>query len=458
MSETETDYEQSDDRESTPEVEVPRRHHRGGKGGQHVREEPTSLAYFQACSLAVTCFRYQSCYEYCERISQIQHHRELVHLFVLHLHNGHVNLAGVDFTLSPEIVAQATGIPNVGEEWNKRRQLDRFHYEPYIKPVYMRHLTAVFPFRFLRDEYAPLMRIIIRYFTCEGRFSRLYSYHIRLLMHFTRVRMMNIPFFMCQNIERMVPLVQRKSQSQQHKSIYHYALIKIVVMHQLAQQGVPWEDFISRDFFTVPHPPPEVVHDEGGPSHQYDIPEPRHISSPPLVTYQRGHRALFASARRVLSPHQVEGVSPSSLAQRVLSPLHVEGALLSTVAQVQERDKQPMIEEGLSGDPDIDIIDLDISSPSSELKEIIQQQKAENHLLQQKLEMENWTINYLEQRNKQLEDEHTLEELRRIREDRKLAHKRPGDLTPIEREAMLFQVNTHLEKLLAKANREKDML
>jgi len=43
MSETETDYEQSDDRESTPEVEVQRR--RGGKGGHHVREEPTSLTY-----------------------------------------------------------------------------------------------------------------------------------------------------------------------------------------------------------------------------------------------------------------------------------------------------------------------------------------------------------------------------------------------------------------------------
>ena len=58
MSETETDYEQSDDRESTPEVEVQRRPHRGGKGGHHVREEPTSLTYLQACPLAVTCFRH----------------------------------------------------------------------------------------------------------------------------------------------------------------------------------------------------------------------------------------------------------------------------------------------------------------------------------------------------------------------------------------------------------------
>lgn len=143
-------------------------------------------------------------------------------------------------------------------------------------------------------------------------------------------------------------------------------------MHQLAQQGIPWDVFISHDVFIVPQPPPEVVRDEGGPSHQMDIPEPKHISSSPLVTYQRGYRALFAAAQRVFSPHQVEGVSPSSLAQRVLSPHEVEGASPSTSAQVLERGKQPTVEEGLTGDPDIDIIDLDVSSPSSELKEIIQ--------------------------------------------------------------------------------------
>lgn len=106
----------------------------------------------------------------------------------------------------------------------------------------MRYMTGVFPFRFLKDEYVPLMRLIMRYFTCEGRFSRLFFYHIRVLMHFTRVQMMNIPFFMCRNIEKMVPLVQRKSPAQQHRSIYHYGLIQLVVIHQLAQQGIPWEE------------------------------------------------------------------------------------------------------------------------------------------------------------------------------------------------------------------------
>ena len=170
MSETET-YEQSDDQALASEIEIQRRPHKGGKGGYHRREEPTSLADLQACPMAVSCFQYMSCYEFSERISRIQHHKELAHLFVLDLHDEHVNLAGVDFTLTPEVISQATGIPNVGEVWNKRKVLDSVHFEPFVRPALMRHLTGVFPFRFLRSEYAPMMRLIMLYFTCEGRFS-----------------------------------------------------------------------------------------------------------------------------------------------------------------------------------------------------------------------------------------------------------------------------------------------
>ena len=55
------------------------------------------------------------------------------------------------------------------------------------------------------------MKLIMKYFRCEGRFSRLYAYHIRLRMHFTRVRMMNIPYFICRNIERMNTFMQHKT-------------------------------------------------------------------------------------------------------------------------------------------------------------------------------------------------------------------------------------------------------
>ena len=202
-------------------------------------------------------------------IAQIQHHQELARLFVLHLHDGQVTLAGVNFTLTPETISQAIGIPNVGEGWNKRQQVERVHYEPYIRPSYVRQLNKVFPFWFLKESYAPLMRLIIRYFSCEGHFSRLSTYHIRLLMHFTRVKMMNIPYFMCRNIERMTTLVQKKTLEQQYNNIYHCALIKIIVVHQLGLQGITWEDFISCEFFIASAAHQEVLHDVGEPSHQY---------------------------------------------------------------------------------------------------------------------------------------------------------------------------------------------
>ena len=89
-----------------------------------------------------------------------------------------------------------------------------------------------------------------------------------------------------------------------------------MIVHQLGLQGISWEDFISRDFFTAPQVPPEVVHDAGEPSHQYGGQEAETTSVPTYVTYQRGTRRLFAVAQRVLSPSGVEGVSlPSSAAQ-----------------------------------------------------------------------------------------------------------------------------------------------
>ena len=104
------------------------------------------------------------------------------------------------------------------------------------------------------------------------------------------------------------------------------------------------------------------------------------------------------------------------------------------------------------------VIDLEVSSPSQEAKEIIQHLRAENDALQRRLEGAKWTITYLEQRNKQLEDEQALDELWRIRSDRVLNRRRPGDPLPADRESLLIQENAHLERLLAKANQEKILL
>ena len=131
----------------------------------------------------------------------------------------------------------------------------------------------------------------------------------------------------------MTTLVQHKTPQQQFNSLYHFSLIKIVVIHQLGLQGITWDDFISRDFFRASQGPSEAGHQTGGPSHQQEGHETQTASVPVFVTYQRGTRWLFPAVKRVLSPPGVEGVSLPSLAQ-----------------QVQDKGKRPVHDEGPSGE------------------------------------------------------------------------------------------------------------
>ena len=168
-----------------------------------LRLEPANTKELLASPLTVTCFKNVGCYEFCEKIQRVKHHPMLTRLFISGLHENQVKLAGVTFTLSTVVISDATGIPNVGEKWFKKGRLKKQDFEFLLKPRHQNQTKRFFPFSHLLDRYAPMMKIIMKYFSCEGIFSRLYSYHIRILMNFTRVRMLNIPYYLFQSIEKI---------------------------------------------------------------------------------------------------------------------------------------------------------------------------------------------------------------------------------------------------------------
>ena len=141
-------------------------------------------------------------------------------------------------------ISATTGIPNVGEKWFKKVNLDLRYYERYLKPRYKNDKKSIFPFSHLLDRYVPMMKIIMKYFTCEGMFSRLYSCHIRLLMHTTRVIMLHIPYYLSQRIDKMAYILPRRHYNHQMKIFFHLSVIKMVVMHQLKQKKISSDRFI----------------------------------------------------------------------------------------------------------------------------------------------------------------------------------------------------------------------
>jgi len=196
----------------------------------------------------------------------------------------------------------------------------------------------------------------------------------------------------------------------------------------------------------------EAEHEAGVPSHQFEHHEA--ATMPVYISYQRGSRPLFAATKRVLSPPGVKWAS------------------LPTSAQ-QSRGKEPLHDEGPSGvrmgERETEFVlvhddDTDREPTKEELREVIQEQQVEIGTLSLDLERAKWNIKYLEQRNKWLEDQQAIMELRDICEHCQATQGARTKLTSLEQEvneemeANLERTNIYLEKLLDKAYKDLKLL
>jgi len=106
--------------------------------------------------------------------------------------------------------------------------------------------------------------------------------------------------------------------------------------------------------------------------------------------------------------------------------------------------------------------DSDLCSQNPRLKEIIKEKEADIHVLSLDLERDKWIINFLEKENKQLINKQDLLELQIIKENQQKSKRAKGKMTSIEKdndqEYLLEKMNSNLEKLLDKENKEKNML
>jgi len=65
-------------------------------------------------------FENAKCLGFCELVERVKYHDNMTSLFATHLRIDKVIIASFTFTISIEIIAIATWIPNNGEKWFKR--------------------------------------------------------------------------------------------------------------------------------------------------------------------------------------------------------------------------------------------------------------------------------------------------------------------------------------------------
>jgi hypothetical protein len=144
-----------------------------------------------------------------------------------------------------------TGIPIIGERWFKAMALSPAYEKDLFKPKYqVSDLSKSMPRSQLSEQFDKLLKIIQRYFTCEGRFNTLYQYHIRLFLHFTGKVEMNIPYYLLRSIGKMSNRIQDKSKYVD-SSLFHSGLIRILVYEELGNKGISWEHFVVTSHFNL---------------------------------------------------------------------------------------------------------------------------------------------------------------------------------------------------------------
>jgi hypothetical protein len=120
-------------------------------------------------------------------------HPKVAKQFASHFDGLETKVGDLEFEVSETSISTTIGIPIIGEKWFKSMSLNASFSKDFLKTEYQTdNLSNGVPRIHLVGEFDKMLKIIQRYFTCEGRFNTLYQYHIRLLLNFTGKDEMNI--------------------------------------------------------------------------------------------------------------------------------------------------------------------------------------------------------------------------------------------------------------------------
>jgi hypothetical protein len=181
-------------------------------------------------------FQRVGCINFCQKMQR--GHPEVAREFALNFDGTKTKVGILEFEVSERSISVATEIPNTGEKWFKAMTLNVAFSKEFLKPEYQEdNLSKGVPRNHMLEGFDKMLKVIQRYFTCEGRFNMVYQYHIRLLLHFTGKEAMNLPFYLFRSIGKMVDRVQAKSK-QVDTSVFHSGLIKMLVMEELRKTNI----------------------------------------------------------------------------------------------------------------------------------------------------------------------------------------------------------------------------
>ena len=112
-------------------------------------------------------------------------------------------IGDVKFIIDEDKIAEATKLPQIGERWFKGGKVDKNKCWSLLLPLPANaKLKIGVSVNFLKLEWRAFYEILVKYVSCDGRFSHVHYYHLRLLLALKGCKL-NIIFYLLQILKKM---------------------------------------------------------------------------------------------------------------------------------------------------------------------------------------------------------------------------------------------------------------
>ena len=133
----------------------------------------------------------------------------MVESFALSFDGSKALIGKEEFLVDEALIAKVAELPRTREKWFKTTIMKDVEFRSYLKPE---HKNVVWkksiPSTWLEEKWQQLLKAILVYITCEGRYNKVMIYHFKLMNHFTSMIPLNPPFYLHKRFTKMAHRVK----------------------------------------------------------------------------------------------------------------------------------------------------------------------------------------------------------------------------------------------------------
>jgi hypothetical protein len=171
--------------------------------------------------------------------------------FALNFDGCQAKVGDVQLEIDEQFLSLATGLPAIRQRWSKNCKVEDVLWTLLFQSRRVSSCDKGLPTNMLKQRWHDLLMITKQFITCEGRYGFLFLYHLRLLMVFMGYEL-NMPYYLHRSLFKMS---KRYKRNQADSSLFHFGLIKMLVVFHLGLRRDCWSDFLICNNFEDSHPP-----------------------------------------------------------------------------------------------------------------------------------------------------------------------------------------------------------